>query len=559
MNANIFGANLRQLRRQSHLTQRQLGHRLGVSDKAISRWEGGDTAPDLDTLQLIAAVFGVSTDRLLGIKPLPLMPVLPVPPAPAWHAPTPAGRSGSQVTTAASQAMLAELLQMKNEYGSQDWDALTAETLFGDTNYFHFLPRDQRGEILFTLGVGWNAPFWAKADSNQLAEIDPDPEKFGALGDTPLQRLRGLVERTREYGYSGLGLELWMHSHTTSNNAQRPLWEERARRCQQAGVALLKITYTVEWDESFSQMITEVMSRCAPDVELELSTPWQRYLSRADSQAIADRRRQYSRLLPVSDAVMVTDAFEPFATVSALRNADLALSCGATPQNGRRGLLNFGNQVYAGAVLGGTLTVSRPGWESEAALGWQRLSPPFGVHTATYHRSAEELMDSHRFYRNVERPQLEGHTLRHTAPAVMSRGCPLPTVTVREGITPYVAASRNPLTDAYALGSFRRNVHPNTGLWGLADVTLSVDSTTVPVGLFGLFASVTLVYPHPLSEEIRITVQDPAGHLAPLDVTREVTRQGNTLHLDGNRLGYWGKRARTQDSDDDPSLILRIE
>ncbi len=553
-----FGTALKKLRKQNHLTQRQLGHRLGVSDKAISRWEAGDTAPDLDMLRTIATVFGVSTDRLLEIKPLPLQAIIPFREAPAYGAPAPEELSGNKVVTSVNQEIVAELLQLKNEYSSGNWDTLTAETLFGSTNYFHFLPREQRGEMIFLLDVGWNASFWAKTDTKKLMEVDPDPEKFGSLGDTPLKRLRTMVARVKEYGYGGLGLSLWIPNSAVNDVTALPLWEENARRCRQAGVTLLHISYTFEWDDRYLQAVTDAMGRLAPDTRLELSTPWQRYLSRADSDAIADRQRQIRRLLPICDGLAITDAFDTFATVSALRNADLALSCGAVPENGRQGILCFNGQAYVAAVLGGTVAIPRQTRETEAALGWHRLAPPFAVHEATYRHAEDYLMDAHFFYRNVERPQLEGYTLRHTAPAVMARGCPLPTVTVSEGHVPYIAASRNPRTGAYALGAFQRNIPPNYAVWGLADVTLEVDSTAVPVGLFGLFRSVTLVYPHPLGE-VRVTVQDPAGYVALMNVTDQVTVEGNTLRLDGEKLGYWGKIGWDDDYKESPALILRVD
>ncbi|MBE6779268.1 MAG: helix-turn-helix transcriptional regulator [Ruminococcaceae bacterium] len=553
-----FGNHLRLLRQQNHLTQRQLGHRLGVSDKAISRWEAGDTAPDLEALSTIAAVFGISVDRLLGVCPLPnaLHTTAVTPP----YAPPPLDYlTGGRITTSGIQEEVAEQLQLGGEFNSNEWDALTAETLFGDRNYYHFLDRDQRRDMLFMLNIGWNAPFWSASNHPPLDKIDADEEKFGALGDTPLQRLKGLVERTREYGYGGLGLSLWLSDESLCDKAAEQEWIEQARRCQRAGVRLVGIFYSQEYSEAFWQMLTRVFRRYAPDVWLELSMPWQRYLARADAEAIEQRRRQLATLLPLCDAVNIVDNFDPYATASALRNADLALDCGAVPAEGRWGRLYCCQQSHVGAVLGLTVSIARDSKEGEAALYWQRLSPPFGVGEAPYIHSETYLEDSHYFYRNVERPQLEGETMRQTAPAVMARGCPLPQVTVPEGITPYIAASRNPHTGAYALGSFQRNVPPNYSLWGLADVTLQVDSLSAPVGLFGLFRTVRLTYPAPLPATLQVTVQDPAGHIAPMDVTDRVSVQGDTLSLDGALLGNWGKIGWDKDYTEAPSLVLRLK
>ncbi|MGL4336039.1 MAG: helix-turn-helix domain-containing protein [Turicibacter sp.] len=55
-------------RKQKRLTQQQLADQIGVSNKAISKWENGDGYPDITNLPRIAQVLELSTDDLLGIK-----------------------------------------------------------------------------------------------------------------------------------------------------------------------------------------------------------------------------------------------------------------------------------------------------------------------------------------------------------------------------------------------------------------------------------------------------------------------------------------------------------
>lgn len=63
-----FGENLRKLRVEQGFTQEKLAQRLHVSFQTISKWERGDTYPDLAMLPAIALLFGVSTDNLLGVN-----------------------------------------------------------------------------------------------------------------------------------------------------------------------------------------------------------------------------------------------------------------------------------------------------------------------------------------------------------------------------------------------------------------------------------------------------------------------------------------------------------
>ena len=57
---------LREIRKLSGLTMKELGIRIGVSESAISQYETGKRQPDYETLLKIADYFGVSVDYLLG-------------------------------------------------------------------------------------------------------------------------------------------------------------------------------------------------------------------------------------------------------------------------------------------------------------------------------------------------------------------------------------------------------------------------------------------------------------------------------------------------------------
>lgn len=64
-----FGKKIRTLRKQNNLTQSQLAERLGLTKSVISAYENDLRLPSYDTLVVIARVFKVSTDYLLGIEP----------------------------------------------------------------------------------------------------------------------------------------------------------------------------------------------------------------------------------------------------------------------------------------------------------------------------------------------------------------------------------------------------------------------------------------------------------------------------------------------------------
>lgn len=58
------------LRKEKELTQEQLGEKLGVTNKTISRWENGNYMPDIEMLSLLSKEFDVSINELISGKRL---------------------------------------------------------------------------------------------------------------------------------------------------------------------------------------------------------------------------------------------------------------------------------------------------------------------------------------------------------------------------------------------------------------------------------------------------------------------------------------------------------
>ena len=61
-----IGANIAYYRKQAGLTQAGLGEKLNYSDKAVSKWERGESIPDVLTLMQLASLFDITVDALLG-------------------------------------------------------------------------------------------------------------------------------------------------------------------------------------------------------------------------------------------------------------------------------------------------------------------------------------------------------------------------------------------------------------------------------------------------------------------------------------------------------------
>lgn len=66
MDTKKIGMFLKDLRNEKGMTQEQLGEKLGVSNKTISRWETGKYMPPVDCLNMLSDIYNISINEILG-------------------------------------------------------------------------------------------------------------------------------------------------------------------------------------------------------------------------------------------------------------------------------------------------------------------------------------------------------------------------------------------------------------------------------------------------------------------------------------------------------------
>ena len=66
MDTYVTGAAVRQLRERRGMTQAELGEKIGVSSKTVSKWETGKGLPDISLLQPLAQALGISLIELMN-------------------------------------------------------------------------------------------------------------------------------------------------------------------------------------------------------------------------------------------------------------------------------------------------------------------------------------------------------------------------------------------------------------------------------------------------------------------------------------------------------------
>lgn len=70
MDLKQIGVFLAQLRKEQGLTQEQLGEKLRVTNKTVSRWEKGNYLPPVEMLQMLSEIYGLTINEILSARRL---------------------------------------------------------------------------------------------------------------------------------------------------------------------------------------------------------------------------------------------------------------------------------------------------------------------------------------------------------------------------------------------------------------------------------------------------------------------------------------------------------
>lgn len=71
MDQEKIGLFIRNLRKQHNMTQKELGEKVGVSDKTISKWENGINMPDMSCLPLLCEILETNVNELISGEHFP--------------------------------------------------------------------------------------------------------------------------------------------------------------------------------------------------------------------------------------------------------------------------------------------------------------------------------------------------------------------------------------------------------------------------------------------------------------------------------------------------------
>ena len=91
----------------------------------------------------------------------------------------------------------------------------------------------------------------------------------------------------------------------------------------------------------------------------------------------------------------------------------------------------------------------------------------------------------------------------------------------------------------------------------LKNVTIEGKEWSAPLGLFGRFEEVNVVYPAAPNRNVKVLAQDLAGD-TPVDVTSEVTISGNRLSIPGKLIQRIGLMSATEGDLSEPGMIVKL-
>jgi hypothetical protein len=432
-------------------------------------------------------------------------------------------------------------------------DAVQESQLFGkgaNQDWLGQYPKVKH-DLIFLMDEGWDLP---------KEDVTVVPGRFPsyATGSQP-ERFKALSDAIKGRGWRGLGL--WMRADVKTPD----FWTERLQWSNSSGVLYWKVDYgDREGDEQWRHDLTDLGRKLAPGLTIETAKA-------SHSITWADTYRTYD-----VDGIV--------AIPQTLARVVGELQYKAEPP--AKGLINCEDEMYMGAALGCCYGVMRHGFagrlpsgrqdfvfppvtrnlklrldEVTRAVRWHRIAPAFAVGANPTLTSKENFTDNWHFLKDESWEVSQGNERTMSAPATVARGLPLPTISLASGtVKPYVIASRNP-NGAVSVATLGRTLshgaEDRQWITGEnADVSLEVGANTGPIGIFGRYHTLTLVFDKSMRGR-KILAQDLAGDTAK-DITRQVRITDKQIVIPGELIDRVGLSAATPGDKSEPGLVLVV-
>lgn len=427
-----------------------------------------------------------------------------------------------------------------------------------------------RADLYLVLDDGWDVPYHTdpSVHKDYFGSLEVNEVRFPNAEGDPANRLKSLNERAKSCGWKGLGI--WVAAQKCGKDYNLPFtetdkayWQERILWCKQAGVTYWKVDWgTCEHDNAFRQFLTAAAAELYPELTIEhaICCPPVNGNTEELQRGAVGRFRDDEEISGISkqagaysEVFRTYDVTPPFSVASTLDRAAYLLPYA-------KGYLNVEDELYLAAALGCQMGVMRSvygkvldDWddsdrlqEIDAALAWQKLSPPFaGGNVET---SKEVLADEWTFQDNEFWYQpINGRTIRQGAPAVVSRNAPLPEVYAgKEGAKPFVVCAFHP-SSAYSAAVLPRTLNGKRDYVG-GKIICSLPDMPEKIALFGSAESFEFKWQGRAASVTAVSL------LGGNELEMPLSEAGNRVYIDAEQI----KKIWKADDKSAPAVLFTI-
>ncbi len=458
-------------------------------------------------------------------------------------------------------------------------EQMNEETIFGKEGMARVMLPKTRSDFYFLIDHGWQDKSLPGETFFTMIMDTLDFPRYAKL--EPKERIKQMNEDIKALGWRGLAL--WVRGNPTDEDMRRFVeWSKYA------GIGYWKIdggdtdhfAATKIKDEIYPALTLEHVSGATP------LTPFWAQPGRAIYPSIYEAEKG-ARVKLALKIIENTDVFRTYDAAPLLVSAttmqrvhDLLSQTAGHPEY--RATLSIQDDCNVAAGLGLLVGVKRHPMqtprmykgkdfhlqiagdrhvdhrldEMDRLARWQRIAPPMPAGYGTYLASNNFLVDSTLFTEaDTWKTDTHGKMVRQSAPAVMARNIALPEVRY-QGLAPYIMAAKFP--DGTAAIATEGRVTPNES-WThpKADITLRELDLGRPVGIFGHYRSLTLVFKADLPAGTMVYAQDLLAERAT-NITKDIMVKGNTLIIPGLLIDKTGTAAKSEGDISAPGMVLKV-
>ena len=453
------------------------------------------------------------------------------------------------------------------------------------------LPRTRK-DFYFVIDHGWQDK---SIDHNTFFTLIMDTLDFPRYAHLPPRdRLKQMNEDIKALGWRGLGL--WVRGNPTESEMKTCVEWSRY-----AGIEYWKIDggdtdhfYATKWKKSIYPDLTLEHITGAGPINPKWDIPGLTlYPSVYNGEVLVSQELDASlekltkKVEESLETIKNTDVFRTYdaapllvTTTTLQRVHDILVQTAGKPEY--RAYLNVQDDSNVAAALGlliaakrhpmhtprlykgkdfhlqiaGDRQVDKRLNELDRFAMWQRLAPPMPAGHGSYAFSPHNLVDSIVFQENdTWLKRSHGNMVRQSAPAIMARNLPLPEVSAT-GLHPYVLAGKFE-NGAVAVATEGRVTPDASWTHPLASVKLSGVAVNRPIGIFGYYETLTLIFSEGLPGNTVVYARDLLSD-QPVDITNRVRIENDRVLIDGSLIEEIGTMSGDEGDLSAPGLMLTV-